>query len=287
MIEAKIIKHSVSSINKKEIITYELTYPRMIHSELMTHRVFSRNAASSRAIPIDKLIELVETDCAFPSEWGLNKAGMQSAHPHDDPELCKATWLKAAQRAVESARELQALGLHKQICNRVIEPFQYIKTIVTATEWNNWFWLRNHEAADPTIQELARKMLEAKEQSVPQVLNPFEWHLPYVSKEDLEIYGLDNAIKISASCCAQVSYRALDTSIEKALKIYDMLMCMDRIHASPFEHLATPMGIPNYNGDDPRYAPSGAHVDSKGRWWSGNFQGWYQYRQTIPNNNKE
>ena len=124
---AKLIKHSASSVNGKEILTFELTYPRIVHSELLTHRIWSRNAASSRAIPIDKLIKLVETDCAMPAEWGLNQAGMQAKGTHLSPRLCKATWLRGAARAVETARELQELGLHKQVCNRPLEAYQFIK----------------------------------------------------------------------------------------------------------------------------------------------------------------
>lgn len=291
MIEAKIIKHSKSSVNGQEIITYELTYPRMIHSEFLTHRLFSRNAASSRAIPIDTLIKLVREECAMPSEWGLNQSGMQAKGIHTNPQLCKETWLRGAERAIQTAEELKALGLHKQICNRPLEPFQCIKTVVTATEWNNWFWLRNHEAADPTIQELARKMLEAKEVSIPQILNPDEYHLPYV--DSLVGLSLDEAIKISVSCCAQVSYRKLDDSMDKAERIYDMLLNMDRVHASPFEHIATPMEFPNDSelnskrlSTAKRYMSKGEHLDNEGNFWSGNFKGWYQYRQEISNNTK-
>jgi len=284
---AKLIKHSASSINGKEILTFELVYPRIVHAEFMTHRLFSRNAASSRAIPIDKLIGLIEEDCAMPAEWGLNQAGMVAKGTHPDTLGCKITWLKGARRALKTARELQAKGLHKQICNRPLEPYQYIKTIVTATEWDNWFWLRNHEAADPTIRKLAQEMWAAKEGSMPQVLTPGEYHLPYVD-EVSEILSLEESIKVSTSCCAQVSYRVLDDTLAKALKIYDNLTGMDRVHASPFEHVATPMketviGVRSllpWAGD----LNEGEHIDWKGNIWSGNFMGWSQYRQTVPNN---
>jgi len=290
---AKIIAHSKSSINGKEIITFELEYGRIIHSELMTHRLFSRNAASSRAIPIDKLIKLVEDGCAMPAEWGLNQAGMQAKGTHTNPTLCRETWLKGAKRAVQTARELQALGLHKQICNRPLEPFQYMKTIVTATEWDNWFWLRDHKDADPTIRLLAEEMLEAKRASKPIELKPGEYHLPYITTERLangklslstgdKLLELDDAIKISVSCCAQVSYRVLDDSLDKALRIYDQLIKMSRVHASPFEHVATPMGYPKASSIDSMVLQG--HKDSNGDYWSGNFKGWYQYRQEIPNN---
>ena len=299
----EMIAHSKSSINGSEIMTFSAIYPRIVHSELMTHRLFSRNAASSRAIPIDKLIALIESDCAMPAEWGLNQAGMQAKGIHTHPVLCEAIWLKGARRAVETARELQDLGLHKQICNRPLETYQYIKTIITATEFDNWFWLRNHDAADPTIQVLAREMWEAKEASTPRLLKPGDYHLPYIdrvfnTKRSAYVYfsngqevTLEQAIKISTSCCAQVSYRVLDDSLYKAEKIYTQLVGSDRLHASPMEHPATPMENPMVYEDDETDTikdllsamQPGEHMDSNGNFWSGNFKGWYQHRQTIPN----
>ncbi len=297
---AKLIKHSKSAVNGKEILTYELTYPRMVHAELMTHRLFSRNAASSRAIPISKLIDLIKEDCAKPVEWGLNQSGMQAKGVHNYPWLCNMAWIGASKLAILSAKVLQKLGLHKQICNRVIEPYQYIKTIVTFTEGDNWFWLRDHKDADPTIQKVAKEMWEDKEVSTPQVLEVGEYHLPYIGTykcpeygntmyhlhdEDLTDVSLEDAIKISTSCCAQVSYRVLDDSLEKALKIYNQLVTMSPVHASPFEHVATPMADPYFeDGHDYTDLSIGEHIDSNGRVWSGNFMGWSQYRQSIPNN---
>lgn len=294
---AKLLKHSISSVNGKEIWTFELVYPRMIHAELMTHRLFSRNAASSRAIPIDKLIGLIETSLAYPSEWGLNEKGMQAQLQHASVATCKWAWESAAKSAVISARILQRLGLHKQICNRVIEPFQNIKTIVTCTEKANWDWLRDHPDADPTIHALARLMTEACEKSTPFELHPGEYHVPYVDtirdEYDSIIYlvngedvGEHDAIKISTSCCAQVSYRVLDESVKKALMIYDALVTSTPVHASPFEHVATPMSVPTLFVDefDPLTMKMGEKIDNFGDFWSGNFKGWYQYRQEIPNN---
>jgi thymidylate synthase ThyX len=79
MISAKIIADSISESEYGDrITTFELEYPRFIHGELMTHRLFSRNAASSRAIPINKMMDQVLTAPAMPVEWGLNKSGMQA-----------------------------------------------------------------------------------------------------------------------------------------------------------------------------------------------------------------
>jgi len=280
-IKVKVVQHSSyermvgEDAGTKEIITFELEYPRFIHSELMTHRVFSRNAASSRAIPIAKMMEQVENIPAMPVYWGLDKPGMQAKNEHNDVELCEFTWRVAANRAVESAKLLQALGLHKQVVNRVLEPFQMMKTIVTSTEWDNFYELRTHEDAQPEFRALAILMKEAQDNSEAFHLEHGEWHVPYVERyrcpeyenlvyhlddEDLTDLEVHQALKVSASCCAQVSYRVLDDTLEKAEKIYRRLIDAKPIHASPFEHQASP-----------------AH----GNIYWGNFTYWTQYRKIL------
>jgi thymidylate synthase ThyX len=290
--EVKIIAYSRCAITNKEIITYELTYPRMIHGELMTHRLFSRNAASSRAIPVAKMVALVEEQTAYPSQWGKNQAGMQA-----DGEVSPATqgsakylWEKARDNACKTARDMEKLGLHKQVINRVLEPFQMMKTIVTATELDNWFWLRNHTDADPTIHELASLMLKEKQTHKPVVLQPGEWHMPYYSGGYWKIGfedSLQDALAISASCCAQVSYRVLDDSLEKAKMIFAKLIESKPCHSSPAEHQATPVtfsGIHAMQGIQSHWPEGITHTDKQGSFWSGNFKGWIQHRQLIPNN---
>lgn len=294
MISAKIIADSISEAGDR-ITTFELEYPRFIHGELMTHRMFSRNAASSRAIPIDKMIDQVLNFPSMPVEWGLNQSGMQAGGKHPSPVTCEWAWKQAAKRAVDSARELQDLGLHKQLVNRWLETAQTMKTIVTATEFDNFFWLRCHEDAQPEIHALADKMLKVYQESEPTVLIFGEWHLPYVSTEHCPagsgiIYGrtesgcltLDQAKKVSASCCAQVSFRALDDDLDKALRIYDRLVTMTPVHASPFEHIGTPMKLAD--GDYCSFEKGATHMDKDGAMWSGNLKGWIQYRQLIDDN---
>lgn len=271
-ITAKVVQDSVSPEGVR-ITTLELEYPRFIHSEFMTHRVLSRNAASSRAIPVMKMIEQVENSPAMPVHWGLNQAGMQAGQEHNDPAYCRALWLKAAKSAAASAKELHEFGLHKQIANRVLEPFQTMKTVVTATEWDNFFELRNHKDAQPEIQVLARIMADVMDASVPMQLRDGEWHVPYVDRYrcpeyDNMFYSLgeddldaDQALRVSASCCAQVSYRVLDDSLEKANLIYDKLVNSRPIHASPFEHQGQ-VAIASHE-------------------FSGNLRGWKQYRKTL------
>ena len=309
MIKAKIIKDSITEAGKR-ITTFELEYPRFIHSELMTHRLFSRNAASSRAIPIEKMLQQIATQPAMPIEWGLNKSGMQADEALEGvrAKAAELQWKRAAQSAVEQAKILQDMGLHKQIVNRVLEPFQMMKTVVTATEFDNFFWLRKHSDAQPEIHALAISMYECYSASTPQVLKSGEWHLPYVesvrSHEGKQVFPknpvhmndkdttisctefltLEEALKVSASCCAQVSYRKTDDSLEKALKIYGQLVTMSPVHASPFEHQATPIssGWPEFEGSVEEKGVT--HADTNGRLWSGNFKGWIQYRQLIRGN---
>lgn len=305
-ISAEIVADSISDVvDDKRIITYVLEYPRFIHSEFMTHRLFSRNAASSRAIPVKKVIELVENTPAMPIHWGMNQAGMQAKE--ELTGLCLETtqfeWVSASKNAMWSATRLNTLGAHKQIVNRILEPFQMIRVVCTATEYDNFFYLRYHADAQPEIAELARVMWEAREQSIPEELQPGEWHVPFVNTsrdaagkryywnfisdtEKVEI-SLEDALKVSASCCAQVSYRKTDTSLEKALDIYNKLVTMKPVHASPTEHQATPME--NIFGEDYvdveiRPQKGVTHNDIKGNGWSANFCGFIQYRQLIPDN---
>lgn len=275
-ITAKIIKDSISEENQR-IITFELEYPRFIHSEFMTHRAVSKNSASSRAIPLATMLKNVWNNGATFVEWGKNQSGMQAKEQLQGLQryAAEAIWNLSGKAACIFAWLLGKTGAHKQICNRVVEPWSHMKVVATATEWDNFFHLRNHKDAQPEIHELARVMWEAVKNSIPTKLRQGQWHLPYVDgynikpNEDFVPFdekdiGLDDAIKLSASLCAQVSYRKSDESIKKALIIYDRLVSSTPVHASPFEHQATPA----------------SHRIVR----SGNFVGWIQYRQTIPNN---
>lgn len=298
MIEVKIIKDSYNPEMESRVTTFELVYPRFIHGELMTHRMFSRNAASSRAIPIDKVIELLKTNPAMPVHWGKNQSGMQANTEIEDIEGAKQLWLSARDSAIIHAVVMRDMGLHKQIVNRILEPFQLIKTIVTATEFNNWFWLRDHADAQPEIKELAAKMFDAYTFNIPQDLYEGEWHVPYVrtvrARDNDRFYYIDEndrhltakeARMISASCCAQVSYRKNDGSLEKASVVFDRLINSVPVHASPVEHIATP--ITNLMKWSWFENEGITHLDKKGKLWSGNFMGWIQFRQLIPNNVKK
>lgn len=247
-ITAKVIAHSRAE-GSPDLITLECRYPRFIHAEFMTHRVFSRNASSSRAVPVARMIQDVLDDPAMPVAWGSNKPGMQAGDELPHWEIARDCWLDAKDAAVHRANEMMNLGAHKQIVNRILEPFAHISVVVTATEWDNFFMLRCHPDADPTMRALAEAMRDAIEGSAPRHA---EWHLPYVSDGELWAHGADVSALISAARCARVSYLNHDGTapdIDKDLALAKRLL--DSRHMSPFEHQshATP-GHPgrNFNG---------------------------------------
>lgn len=273
IITAKVIEDSLSPIDIR-LTTLQLQYPRFIHAEFMTHRVFSRNASSSRAIPVAKVIEQVRNDPAMPIHWGKNQPGMQANEEldHVGQGVAVALWRKAAEEAATVAKHMTELGLHKQVANRILEPFQYMHVIVTATQWDNFFELRAHPDAQPEIHALALEIRKAMTCSQPALLQPDEWHLPYVTMEErLRHHGDDELLcKLSAARCARVSYLTHDgqtPSMEKDLALYDRLVGSRPLHASPIEHQATP------------------YLDAN--LWSGNFRGWLQNRQLIESSFKE
>lgn len=294
---ARVVAYSISEETNERVITFEVEVPRLIWSEVMTHRLFSRNAASSRAIPVTEMIEMARLNPAMPVRFGANKAGMQDkGEEHNDlvrvnPLVTgwsgevtgRDAWVLAATDAVGHAERFNEAGYAKQVCNRLLEPFQYIKAVITFTgKGSNFFGLRDHKDADPTISEMAQAMQEAMLGAKPELLGVGDWHLPYyksgVFRKGID-KGLEQAKRISASCCAQVSYRKLDDSEEKAEVVYDRLVNSKPVHASPFEHQATP--LKKSSGFRSKYV---THIDRDGNPWSGNFRNWGQYRQQIEGN---
>lgn len=284
-ISAKVITDSVSPVGIR-LVTMQLEYPRFVHSELMTHRVFSRNAASSRAIPIQKMIEQVKNNPAMPVHWGKNQSGMQAREELEywEPQLesfydghrtqhefvysprdqAIHIWQGARLDAIKHAERMIRMGVHKQIVNRLLEPWQNMQTIVTATEWTNFYNLRRHPDAQPEIKALADAMWEAMETSIPQKLQLGEWHLPYInaSVDDvIRASSVDQMKKWSTARCARVSYLNHDKSnpdLVKDVDLHDKLL--ESGHFSPFEHQATP------GEADKMYA---------------NFRGWQSYRSQL------
>jgi thymidylate synthase ThyX len=278
---AKILADSVAPSGKR-LTTFEVTYPRCIHSEIMTHRILSKNSASSRAIPTEKLIARVLEDPFIPLHWGKNQKGMQAgeelAPAHQ--ALVRAEWLRARDNAVETARRLVDQGLHKQIANRVIEPWMWITIIISGTEWTNFFGLRCHKDAEPHFQKIAGMMKELYDGSEPRKLVVGEWHLPLVDVDEDDTAALDEyrrpfldtprardvtgiRRKVSVGRCARVSYLTHDgrRDLTEDIGLHDRLKDANPGHWSPFEHVAQ------------------AESDPKHR--SGNFFGWMQYRKTF------
>lgn len=297
-ISAKIIQDSYNPVHDARITTLELEYPRFIHSEFMTHRVFSRNAASSRAIPVPKMLDLVKDNPATPSHWGKNKAGMQAVEEVSNVDGAKALWVEAAKSAASFSKVMHDMGLHKQVTNRITEPFQHMKVVLTSTCFNNFNNLRAHKDAQPEIKELADVITAVMRDSLPEVLCSNEWHVPYVTRKRVDNtmcyfdeFGNEisykTALKISSSCCAQVSFRNADASQEKAEDIYNRLIESKPAHASPTEHQATPIAVDYlYNHELIAFfdLEGVTHVDRNSIPWSGNFHGWIQHRQLIKDN---
>lgn len=294
LISAEIIKDSYNPEFSSRITTMILEYPRIIHSELMTHRLFSRNASSSRAIPTSKVIEQVRDNPAMPVRFGKNQSGMQDAGEYENSDSVKSVWITGANNAVVIAKTMQDMQAHKQVINRILEPYQFIRVCVTSTNWNNWFHLRNHPDADPTIHALAKTMDKVMEDSEPYRLMHGQWHVPFVKEqvnmheqrffdENFNEITLEQALMISASCAAQTSYRKLDNSLEKAEDIYRKLIESKPCHASPVEHCA--MAISRLDNPMDYFKIKGVtHIDRNGIPWSGNMHGVIQYRQLIAGN---
>lgn len=274
-ISALVVADSVG-FKAPRITSLLLRYPLVIHAELMTHRVFSRNAASSRAIPFKKMIKSVRDDPFVPIVWTANEPGMQGYTELTGGRLqsAKWAWMQALNQACHWATVMDDAGAHKQIVNRLFAPFAHITVLVTSTQWTNWDALRDHPKAEPHICMLAQKMRQARQGSEPKQLGFGEWHLPFVGEEDWRrAYekgrdtALDRMRRLSVARCASTSYKTVDgfdMNDERADKIYTDLLGDTPIHASPAEHQAMP--------DD----------DKKMRHAWGNFEGWVQYRKLLP-----
>ena len=260
-ITAKIIADSITEDGNR-LTTMQLMYQRFFHEELLTHRVFSRSSSSSRAIPIAKMIASVRQDTAMPVHWGKNQPGMQADEEVDEfaKYRAKQIWLGAMDSACKSAEALASLGVHKQVANRLLQPFQHIHVVVTSTEWDNFFALRHHPKAEPAFEVLAGKMLDLYETSTPKLVAFGDWHLPYTQESDGPLH---KRIVKSAASCARVSYtnhEGKESTDEEDSKLYLRLITANPPHMSPVEHQA--MAVP---GDK----------------FFANFCGWRQHRWEL------
>lgn len=264
---------------------------RFVLAEFNTHRVFSRNSASSRAIPVEKQLDRVAADPAWPLVWTSEQPGMQGGTELVGSDLLDARQLfldvhTATTRRIEEYLEdlkqrypersdRDPHTLHKSLLNRLIEPFMWHTVVVTSTEWSNFFHQRASEfspLAQPEIQATADAMLDAMRTSTPQELDFGQWHLPYIDQTDWDhpsLAGVSRTIlkQVSVARCARVSYLTHDgkRDYEKDLDLFQRLISADPMHASPLEHVATP-------------ATEGEISEGN---VSGNFYGWHQYRHSI------
>lgn len=282
-IEATILKDSVNSLTGSRLTTFELTYPRFIHSEVMTHRKFSRNSASSRAIPTKVLINMVDDNPVVPIHWGKLQSGMQAEEEisYEHQTLCEREWLELKDKAVESARFfLEEMKVHKQIVNRLLEPWMHITIVCTSDEdgYKNFFKLRCHKDAEPHIQALANEMRKVYEANQPQVIKPYEWHLPYA----------DN-LQVSAARCARLSYL---NHLGKKCKVCDGRGC-ERCNFTgrvPWEH-EDDMNLAKRLAENGHFSPfehqvMACHPSRTGVVSPSNLvPGWLQYRKMFNGEN--
>lgn len=261
MISAKVVADSVNG-NGDRLITMECTFHRFILPEVNTYRMWSRNAASSRAIPLKRRIHEVRVNPAIPVHWGKNQRGMvaESVLEANDELEARYQWVKAANHAADVAEELGKLNLHKQVAARILEPFLWHTSVISATDFSNCFIQRIHPDAQPEFQLLALKMKEAVDKSAPDLKNRNQWHLPYVTNAE-QVLNLDTKKKISVARVARSSYLNQDKAdIDADVALYDRLLAADPPHLSPFEMVALPAGDELVTG---------------------NFRGWHQLRHLI------
>ncbi len=274
-ITARVLADSITDGGCR-LISWVWEYPRMIHAEIMTHRVLSRNSASSRAIPTSVLRRRTLTAPAMPVHWGQNQKGMQATNEVMDTYEARVWWLEGLAKMAEHHEKGERLGLHKQIVNRVIEPWMTIAVIVSATDHANLFHLRKHPDAEPSFQKLATLAWELFHNSLPNYVAPGGWHLPFVRTDDIEqAESTEQLLKLSVGRCARVSYLTHDGQRDRAedAELHDKLaktatLGADPMHASPFEHQAMAVGAADH-----LIGSSLAH--------HGNFEGWKQYRKMF------
>ena len=329
LITAKVIADSINETGQR-LTTFELEFPRLILSECNTHGAIEKNTSSSRAIPVSKMLDHILEQNLKPIYFGSKKSGMQAGNEltGEGLDFVKCVWGSSLESAVEYAEMLDKAGVAKEVTNRITEPYQLIKAVWSATDWENWFNLRLEKDADPNICMLAFKMYEAMSKSVPMLLKKGEYHLPYVGKYDIPVaysdlggyeyetgynvfyydkecdhtiehcLTLEEAIKYSVASCASVSYRATDMTLDKAEKIWNMLVKSEVVHASPLTHVATPIskeieiensdyqtiGFINRIGNPSTWEEGVTHMRRDGALCSGRFAGWIQKRHLIANN---
>lgn len=266
--QVRVLADSLSP-DRVRLTTFELKYWRPLLPEMNTHRVFSRNASSSRAKSWDKTCDEVRNDCWCPAHWNAEQPGMSGGKEFDvlDKAFIDSKIQDLGCYVVDYLRDLDdefykqtGMRIHKQYLNRYTEPFRCTTQILTATDWDNFFKLRISDQAQPEIKDVAEAIKEILDKTYPQFIGYEGWHLPYITQEDKEHFGIEILKKISVARCARVSYRAYTKgiSLDKDIELYERLL--KNGHLSPFEHVATP-----------------ATKDQE----TANFKGWIQLRHMV------
>ena len=286
-ISAKVIQASRHALTGTVGWTFEVVFPNIILAEVLTHRVFSRNTSSSRALPIEKVISAVINDPFVPAYVGANKKGMQAGEELTGwrRNAFNFVWHSAKWAAIGATWALSKLGVHKQVANRLLHPFMHTRMVITTTDLNNFFHLRYHPDAEPHIRDLAITMYNAflmYPENEIEIIDVGEWHVPYIERTRTEdgtlIYFDDDdpfksslteaeAKAISAARCASTSYKTVDgktMTLDRALDLADKLIKADVVHASPFEHIFTV-----FKKLKPKQ--------------KSNLRDFLQYRKTLPN----
>lgn len=246
--QVTIIKDSI--FRGKRLTTFQLRFWRAILPEITRHRCFSFCVRSSRANPVKNIIEQVRTNPWGPESFGSNQSGMVAGAELTGEALANAhqAWKLAALGAVTQAETLMNLGVHKQVTNRLLEPFTYSDMVLAGTDFDNFFMLREASDAQPEIQTLAKAMHKALDESTPTKLEVGEWHLPYISEEELhnKAYSIDDLCKASCARCARVSHKLFNgtTSIIKDIQLFDKLK--NAGHWSPLEFVAVACNVKEY-----------------------------------------
>lgn len=265
MIDAEILLDSVNPVGCR-ITTWKLTFNRFILSEFNTHRKISRNSASSRAIPSNLMIKAINDNPALPIHWGKLQKGMQADEELSEKEKTDALeiWLEARDNAVESVQKLLQIGLHKQVANRLLEPWMHQIVLMTATDMDNFFALRAEEHAQPEFRKLAYQMLDLYNANPPKRLAAGEWHIPFSDKY-CDGLSITDKLKVCTARAARVSYKNFEGEIDhqKDFDLHDRLISQG--HVSPTEHAARALSDNSC---------------------SGNFTGWLQYRKLLTGENR-
>lgn len=301
-------------ITKRVVYTLHLRYPRIIHGEMMAHRVFNRNGRSSRAVPVTTMLNEIRNDPFIPWHWTRNQRGMQGKKgweakvlllgsasqfvDGDTPVDREAAWLHGRDMMADLAESFAKAEYHKQVANRLVEPFMWMDLLVTATDWKNFLHLRDHPDAEPHIRDLAVLVGQALEGAKVRELAPGTWHLPYISERDRDAAydefgenfeeGWAWLRKISAARCARISYKPFDgdASYERELERFEQLVGNDAVHASPLEHQCVPdhiVTVETSYWDEDSLVRDVSTLGGLNPELHGSLKDFVQFRKTVPN----